>query len=60
MARMQSAQRKKEKVNVPTRDQTRDLPVMSSLTRPIHYKNLLKIKAKSIALSNEHAFMAFC
>ena len=39
------------------RDRTGDLSVMSSPTRPLHQKNLFKIKANSYALSNKHVFL---
>ena len=38
--------------NFSARDRTRDPKVMSSLTRPLHQKNLLEIWAKKNALSS--------
>ena len=51
---------KKYLKNFSAWDWTGDFSVMISLIRPIHQKSLFEIIAKSIALSNEHAFMAFC
>ena len=48
---------KKNLKKFSARDWTGDLSVMSSHTRPLHQKNLLKIKANSYALSSKHAFL---
>ena len=40
-------------------DGTGDLKVMSYLPRPLHQKNLLKIKAINNASSSEHKLLSF-
>ena len=50
--------KKKKLKKFSAEDRTGDLKVMSSLTRPLHQKNLLEIRAKNNALLSAHAFQA--